>query len=143
MRDSRWLYPLVEATHIAAFAVLVGGVFALDLRLLGLSRAASVRALARHLLPWSVAALLVVVPTGLAMFAAEADGLAANAAFRLKLVLLAAAGLNALSFHLGPYRNVAAWDCGVAPPPAARLAGAFSIVLWLGVIFAGRLIAYV
>jgi hypothetical protein len=143
MRDSRWLYPVVESAHIAGFVVLVGGIFAVDLRLLGASRGTSVRALARHILPWSIAALLLVVPTGLAMFAAEARALAENDAFRLKLVLLAVAAVNAGAFHAGPYRRVERWDRDVLPPPAARFAALLSLALWLGVIFAGRLIAYV
>jgi hypothetical protein len=143
MRDSRWLYPVIESAHIAGFAVLVGGIFAVDLRLLGVSRAHSVQALARHILPWSIAALLIVVPSGVAMFAAEAQALAVNPAFRLKLGLLAVAAVNAGAFHAGPYRRVDRWDRDVLPPPAARLAALLSLALWLGVIFAGRLIAYV
>ena len=75
MRESLWLFPAVETAHIIGFSVLVGTVVAFDLRVLGLSKSISVRVLARHLLPWSVGALVVIVPTGLLLFLAQASGL--------------------------------------------------------------------
>jgi hypothetical protein len=59
------------------------------------------------------------------------------------MLLILAAGLNVWAFYRGPFRNVGTWDRGVRAPPAARLAAAFSLLLWAGVIAAGRLIAYV
>ena len=67
MRGELWLYPAVETLHICGFVTLVGAAIMFDMRLFGLSRGLSVRGLAWHLLPWSVAALLVIVPTGLLM----------------------------------------------------------------------------
>jgi hypothetical protein len=118
MRANAWLYPAVEIVHIAGFAVLVGAVAMFDLRVLGLGRELPVRALARHLLPWSVGSMLAVLPSGLLLFAAEAPDLAANRVFLLKLVLIGVAGLNALAFHAGPYRAAERWQ-GRAPPRAA------------------------
>jgi hypothetical protein len=141
MRDYAWLYPAVEILHIAGFAVLVGAVAMFDVRVLGLGRALPVRELARHLLPWSAGSMLVVAPSGLLLFAAEAPDLAANRVFLLKLVLIGAAGLNALAFHAGPYRAAERWQ-GRAPP-AARLHAVLSLLLWLAVIACGRLLAYV
>src|SRR5687768_6511463 len=78
MRGDLWLYPIVEIFHISGFVILVGAVAMFDLRLLGVSSGLSVRKLARHLLPWSLAALLVIVPTGLSMFSAHAVEFAEN-----------------------------------------------------------------
>jgi hypothetical protein len=142
MRHWLWLYPLVEIVHIVGFVILVGAAVMFDLRLLGLSRVLPVSAMARHHLPWARAALLLVVPSGLMMFAAHATEFAANPAFRLKLILLAAAGLNALLFHRGAFREVAGWDGESAMPLAVRAAAVASLVLWVGVIAAGRLLAY-
>jgi hypothetical protein len=143
MREWRWLYPLVQSAHIAGFALLVGAAAMFDLRLLGLSQSLSVRALARHVLPWSVAGIAIALPTGVAMFAAEPVQLAGNAAFRLKLVALVLAGLNAAVFHAGPYRKVDRWNQDQLPPRGVRVAAALSLGLWLAVIVCGRLIAYV
>ncbi len=107
------MYPLVEIVHIVGFTVLVGAVAMFDLRLLGVGRARPaealpVQALARHLLPWSWAALVLIVPSGVLMFATQPE-LLDNRVFLLKLALIGAAGGNALAFHAGPWRAAARW----------------------------------
>src|SRR3546814_15998926 len=68
MRGELWLYPLVEVVHIIGFSLLVGAVVMFDLRVLGVSKDIAVTALACHLLPWALAALLLIVPAGLMRF---------------------------------------------------------------------------
>jgi len=142
MREWLWLYPSVEIVHIVGFAILVGSVAMFDLRVLGLSRGISVRALSRHLLPWSIGALVLIVPSGLLMFSAHASDFLGNRAFQLKMGLLVAAGMNAAWFHTGPYTSVKSWDVDAPAPMAAKLSVALSLALWLGVIICGRLLAY-
>jgi hypothetical protein len=142
MKHSLWLYPIVEIVHIAGFAVLVGTVAAFDLRLLGFARSTSIRALERSLLPWAWRALLLIVPSGVAMFSTHAVDFAGNPAFRVKLLLLLAAGLNALLFHAGVFRSVAAWDQHARTPRVAKFSALLSLAIWAGVISCGRLIAY-
>jgi hypothetical protein len=142
MREELWLYPSVEIFHIFGIVTLVGSIAMLDLRLLGLTRALPVRQLARHLLPWTWGALLVIVPTGMMMFIAHAGDFISNQAFVLKLTLIFAAALNAAAFHLGPFRSVAQWDSGVATPRSAKAHAALSLMIWMGVISCGRLLAY-
>jgi hypothetical protein len=142
MRQWLWLYPTVEIVHILGFVVLVGAAFMFDLRLLGLSRGLPVSAMAEHLLRWSRLALLVVAPTGALMFMAHATEMLVNPAFRLKLLLIAAAFLNAALFHRWPFRAVGDWDTEMLAPWPARLAGGLSLLLWTGVIACGRLLAY-
>ena len=141
IKASVWLYPAAEYLHIVGFVLLVGCAFAFDLRLLGLSRGISVRALAGHLLPWAQLGLAVIVPTGLAMFLNEPIMMAANPAFRVKLVLVAAGILNALSFRW-PFRGVDRWDRDVPAPLGVRLNALLSLAIWLSTLAAGRLIAY-
>lgn len=141
MREWLWLYPAVEIVHILGLVVLVGGIATLDLRLLGLSRALPLRPLARHVLPWSLGALLLIVPSGLLMFAAHATEFWSNPVFAVKMLLILGAGANALVFHRGAYRR---WDPSkTEPPAAARAAGALSLATWASVIACGRLLAYV
>jgi hypothetical protein len=142
MRQWQWLYPIVEIVHIAGFVVLVGAAFMFDARLLGRSRALPVSALERHLLPWARWSVLVIVPSGALMFVAHATEMATNPAFRVKLILLGAALLNAAVFRRWPFRSVGDWDTEVVGPGAARAAGVLSLMLWTGVIACGRLIAY-
>lgn len=142
MRTASWAYPAVEIVHIAGFSVLVGSVVLFDLRVLGWARTLPVAALGRHLLRWALASALLVVAAGLLLFSAHPVELANNPVFLLKLSLIGAAAANALVFHLLPYRSVAAWDRERPAPPVARLGAALSILLWLGVIACGRLLAY-
>lgn len=142
MRQWLWLYPIVEIVHILGFITLVGAAVMFDFRLLGLSRHLPLSGMERHLLPWARASLTLVVPSGLLMFMAHATEMAANPAFRLKLVCLVAAGLNAGVFHRRVFRSVHAWDQVVATPVAAKFAALVSLALWAGVIACGRLLAY-
>jgi hypothetical protein len=142
MRNEVWLYPVIEVVHIVGFAVLVGAVTLFDLRLLGYSRTLPVSALADHLLRWAMAALLLIVPAGLMMFAAQPEDFANNPVFILKLCLIATAGANAALFHLGVYRSVAGWDVNAPAPGTARFQALLSMLLWIAVILCGRLLAY-
>lgn len=142
MRGDLWLYPMVEVVHIIGFTVLVGSVLMFDLRVLGLSKDIKVTALARHLLTWSIAALLLIVPAGLLMFSAHPHDFASSGVFILKLCLIATAGVNAVLFHVGVYRSVDRWNTAVATPGIAKIQALFSIALWVAVIFCGRLLAY-
>ncbi|WHS62935.1 DUF6644 family protein [Pseudomonas sp. G2-4] len=142
MRSELWLYPLVEVVHIIGFSVLVGAVLMFDLRLLGLSKELPVTALARHLLTWAVAALLLIVPAGLMMFSAHPHDFAGNGVFLLMLSLIAAAGINAAMFHIGIYRSVRHWNTHATAPGLARAQAIVSMLLWIAVILCGRLLAY-
>ena len=142
MRQWQWLYPIVEILHILGFVLVVGGAFFFDLRLLGLGRAMPVSGLATHLLTWARAGFALVAPTGFMMFTAHATEFAANGAFRLKLVLIVAALLNAGAFHRWPFRSVARWDVAADPPAWPRMAAVLSLLLWVGVVSCGRLLAY-
>jgi len=142
VRESLYLYPALETLHIWGFVILVGSVAMFDLRVLGLSRRIPVDDLARHLLPWSVGALIVIAPTGVLMFLGDARALVANPAFVVKVSLIFLAGCNATAFHLGALRTVTRWRTGRAAPPMARIHATVSLVLWLCVIVCGRLIAY-
>ncbi len=142
MRQSLWLYPIVEIVHLTGIALLVGSIVMLDLRLLGLSNSLPLRRLASHILPWTAASFLLIVPSGLAMFVAHASDFIASPVFVLKMCLLLTAGANAAVFHAGVFRGAAEWDVNRKPPAAARLSAALSLLLWVSVIACGRLLAY-
>lgn len=142
IRHSHILYPVIELLHILGFIFLVGSAFIFDFRLLGLSRAIRVTDLARHVLPWSRRSLLLVVPTGLLLFTAEATTLGANRILAMKLLLILLAFMNAGYFHRYTFRSISAWDHLKPTPPAAKAAGIVSLLLWTGVITCGRFLAY-
>jgi len=145
MRDSLWLYPVVLFAHILGVALLFGSIAVLDFRLVGIWRKAPVKALAAQVLPWSAGSFLLILPSGLAMFAANATELIASPVLAVKLCLIMAAGVNAAAFHTMTFPSVAVWDApemrALGPPPAARLAGALSLALWASVIACGVILA--
>ena len=144
IRESLWLFPAIETLHLLGMALLIATVTAYDLRLLDLAlRGQRVSTLARQLLPWTWFGFAVQVITGTLLFSSEALKIYTNPAFRLKLLLILLAGVQALVFHRLTYRNVAAWDADAPTPISAKLAGALSLLLWIGVVAAGRFIGFV
>jgi hypothetical protein len=142
MRQSIWLYPIVEIVHIFGIVLLVGSAFMFDLRLLGLSGHLRVTDMARHLLPRARLGLAIVVPSGLLMFVAHATDWGTSPVFRVKLALITLALLNTLVFHGRTVRSIARWDQHRAVPLSGRVAAVASLALWTATIAAGRLLAY-
>ena len=143
IHQSLWLFPLIETAHLFGVILLVGATSVLDLRLLGLTMEGEpVSKVARRLLPWAWAGLTVQVATGFCLFASEATRCWENKAFRIKMVMLLLAGLNAFIFHQTVYRRVSSWDEARVTPVGAKFTGFCSIVLWFGIVAAGRWIAF-
>ena len=136
LRESTLAYPLVNTLHIVGIALLFGAIVPLDLRLAGWRRDASaVDALSRLLLPVAIFGFLLAACAGLLLFATDATAYAASPLFQAKIVLIALALANALALRWVDWRR---------PESSKRvaLAGAASVVLWLGAIVLGRLIGY-
>ena len=142
MREWTWAYPIVKITHIIGFVILVGAAFLFDLRLLGVSRSLPVTQLARHLLRLSRLSFLIVAPTGFLMFITNATKLAENPVFRLKLILIVVACINALAFHIWTLKTVEQWNVSTPTPAAVKLSAVVSLLTWTAVISCGRLIAF-
>ena len=140
MRSSPVLYPAAEVLHIMGFVLLVGSIAALDLRILGLGQTIAIQPLARLLLPLSRFGFIVAAGMGFLLFSADAAHVVRNPAFQAKLLLIAAALINVAIAHVGPWRRLAAWH-GDAPA-GAKTTAFTSLLLWLGALTAGRLIAY-
>ena len=144
VRESLWLFPVIETVHLLGMAALVGTIGALDLRLMGLAlRGRPVSELAAQLLPLAWAGFVLQVITGALLFSSEAVHVYANPAFRVKMLLIGLAGLHALVFRLAIYRGVSGWDESPATPPGAKVAGLVSILIWVGVVAAGRFIGFI
>ena len=128
--------------HSALLGVtlLFGCTAAFDLRILGWNTRAPITTLSRHLLPLSLASLVLVIPSGVLLFALEATRHLQSGAFMVKLgLILAAAGL-AIAFRAGPYKSVSDWDEEIAAPTAARLAAAASLICWTAVLYCAALV---
>ena len=144
IRESLWLFPVIETVHIFGIILLVGGTSILDLRLMGLTfRDEAVSKLAGRFLPWAWAGFIIQVVTGFLMFASEATKMYINTAFQVKMLMIVAAGVNAFVFHSLAYQSVGKWEKDPVAPKSARVAGLISILFWFGIVAAGRWIAYV
>jgi len=144
IRQSLWLFPAIETVHLIGMALLVATITVVDLRLLGWTRRSErMSEVAGRLLPWAWVGFAVQVITGVLLFSSEAVKVYGNPAFRLKLVLIFLAALHALLFRWTVYRNVASWDESSATPLSARISGCISMLLWAGIVTAGRFIGFV
>jgi hypothetical protein len=144
IRQSAWLFPLIETFHLFGIVSLVASTSILDLRLLGAGplRHWPVSKLTERLLPWAWWGFAVQLISGLLMTSSESLKNYHNPAFRLKMLLILLAAGNFWLFHATSYRRVAEWENDRRSPVAARLAAVFSLVLWFGIVAAGRYIAY-
>ena len=133
-------YPVANLVHLLGLVMLVGGIGVVDLRLAGVFRSLPPAALSRTLTPVAIGGLLLLIPSGFTMFAADAEAMAASVTFQRKLVLIALALANAVLFRWIWNKRIADWDA--APPLAGRLMAGASLLLWLLVAAHGRMIAY-
>jgi hypothetical protein len=143
LHESQYAYSIVESVHVWSLAVFLGLVAMFDLRLLGwIMGKVPVSEFSRRVLPWTIAAFIVMVISGVLLFFAIPLRSYQNLFFRGKMILLVLAGLNVWYFHARVYREAASWDHDAVPPRTARVAGAVSLALWIAVTFSGRMIAY-
>lgn len=124
--------------------MLVGTSVLFDLRLLqrGYLREQPASRVAARLLPVMWASFAVMLVTGTLMFMSEATRCYQSVAFRIKIVLLIATGLNALVFHFTAYRRIGQWEKAPFAPASVRAAAWLSLALWAAIVVAGRGIAY-
>jgi len=143
IRESVWVFPIVEGTHLLGIALSVGLLCWFDLRLLGLAfRDVPVSKVWAKVMPVAFVGFAVMFVSGLLLFWAEALTAFHSVHFWVKVVLLLLAGVNALSFEATAHKNMSEWDTALVPPMRARVTGALSLILWTAIIITGRTMAY-
>ena len=141
--NRRTVYPLLEGSHVMGLALSVGTVLWFDLRLLGIvMRRDTVTQVFDQVKPWMLLGFAVMFATGALLFASRAVEAYESVYFRIKLGLLVLGAGNIIIFHSTIDRKREQWDAAPIPPARARLAGAVSLVLWFGIIAAGRIMAF-
>src|SRR5262245_59539524 len=135
VRESLWMFPVIECIHLLALATLGGAVLVVDLRLLGLGlRAQPTHELARKLQPWLVGSIGVMIATGVPMFLSESLKCYYSPPFWYKMGLLVLAMVFAFTVRR---RMISSSSDGLR-----RLTAVASLALWFGVGFSGRWIAF-
>jgi hypothetical protein len=143
MRQSNWAFPASDTVHTLGIVLVAGTIMLVDLRLLGLAlRSVPVAQVVARIVPATLGGFVLMLVSGGLLFSSEAVKMYHSPAFRIKVIFLALAGLNAFIFHRTIYRDVANWDPASIAPARARLAGLLSLVFWIAIIAAGRAIAY-
>jgi hypothetical protein len=139
IRNSLYLFPLIESVHVLGLTMVFGTIAIIDLRLLGIaSTKRPFRRIASDVLKWTWAAFALTVMTGFLMFITNAGVYYHNSFFRAKMALLVLSGINMLTFELTAARTVHRWDSDAKAPLAGRTAAALSLLLWITIIFLGR-----
>ena len=137
IRNSQWLFPVIESVHLLALVLIAGAVLVVDMRLFGLGlRRQPVAQLAREAQPWLIGGLMVMLTTGVLLFLAEAIKCYYSPAFAVKMTSL----LLALIFTFTVRRKVALADR--VSPLWSRLVAVVSVALWSGVGIGGRWIGF-
>jgi len=143
IRESIWLFPVVEATHVLTLALSVGVLLWFDLRLIGWGmKHQPISQVHKQVMPYAFVGFVIMFITGVLLFWSEAEKCYLSGFFRAKVVFLILAGLNAGIFELSTKKTIEDWDKYPVPPVKARMAGLVSIISWTAVIVAGRATAY-
>ncbi len=141
--DSLFLFPLIESTHVVGLSLVFGTSAFVDLRLLGIaSKQRPFMRVASDTLKWTWAAFALTALTGALMFITNAHVYYHNFFFRTKMLLLALTGINLMVFELTAGRTIHGWDMAPSAPRAGKTVAALSLVLWVSVIFMGRLVGF-
>ena len=142
-----WVWPGCEILHFFGMSLLVGTVALLDLRMLGVVKDLPLTAVHR-LIPFALIGFAVNLATGLVFLFGdpfmEPGGHFQNITFVLKMCFILGAGLNAIAFYAvpGTHEMIAKLDAGADAPRRAKMTAATSLVLWIGVIYLGRMLPY-
>jgi hypothetical protein len=143
IRESTLTFPVLEGSHLLGLALMMAPVMMYDLRLLGILWTTDpVSKVKWQFLPITFTGFFFMVSTGVLLFWSEPIKCYNSTYFRIKVIFLALAGLNALVFHSTIDRTTPQWDTSVPTPRRARIAGVLSLATWTMVIFAGRYTAY-
>src|SRR5262249_52308744 len=127
---------IIRLTHVVSMAAFFGGIVALDFRLLGWRPTLPLRPFVDQIQPWLYVTFVVTVVTGIALFLYDPVHVGAHAYFAPKLILTALGLVNALLFQRTGYLATLAHDAPPSQTPGtrARVAGAVSLLIWLGVV---------
>jgi hypothetical protein len=143
IREGSVLFPWIECVHVLALTLVIGSIAVVDLRLIGLtSRDRGVADITAAVLPITWTAFVCAAITGVLMFSSTATTYGSNIYFRIKMLLLVLAGVNMAAYHLTLGRGAERWQTAGVTPTRARVVGAVSLCLWLGIVAAGRWIGF-
>ena len=136
LNNNEWSFPLLEIIHIVGFAIAMGTIFMVDLRLIGIGMRRRLSSqLSKDLAPWTLGGLAAVLISGPLIFSSDPNMYMNNTSFQLKMGVL----LIALLYQYTIHRKVAFSD---PSPVVGALTGIVSVALWVFVVAGGIFIAF-
>ena len=143
LQNVSWIIPAVQCVHIVCIPIVMGSVGLIDLRLLGITgHSQSISNLTGRLLPWVWISLIILLVTGALLAIAEPVRSLTNPAFQAKMLRIVIVGALTLFFQSMVRGDVAFWELTPARRTTAKMTAIVSLLLWIGIVFAGRWIAY-
>jgi len=143
LHESLYLYPWIESTHVLSICLFFGTLLFVDLRLTSkVFNNLSISEMNRKVLPLTIFGFLVMSLTGLLLFYAIPVRNYQNIFFRIKMLLMVIAGINAFFFHRRMSKEAKIWDKDSSIPKSMKNSAIASLALWSSVIISGRMIAY-
>jgi hypothetical protein len=143
IQTTAWIVPTVQTVHILAIAAVVSSVLMIDLRLIGMlgrdQPLARVSGRFRPVIWW---ALPILLATGAIMITGEPARSLMSPVFQLKMALLATAIIVTLCYQVPLGKDASFWDDASGRRGVARILAVLSLLLWAGIVFAGRWIAF-
>ncbi|HKU14681.1 MAG TPA: DUF6644 family protein [Steroidobacteraceae bacterium] len=143
LHESYYMYAWIESLHVITLMLSLGMLIVIDLRMLGVwLTSVPASTIAQRLDRPMLIGFTIMVATGVLLYVGIPIRTTQSFWFRIKLLLLVAAFINAWLFRRHMQRAVGSWDVAARPPRRTRIAAALSLTLWAGVVTCGRFIAY-
>jgi len=143
LHESLYMYGWVESTHVLTLTVFLGMLLVIDLRLLGVGfKNIPASTLVDRLDKPMMLGFIVMIISGVLLFYAIPVRSTQSIFFRVKVILLIAAGINAMIIRRMTRQRPLTWDYDPSPPKKVRVGAGLSLTFWLCVIAAGRMMAY-
>jgi hypothetical protein len=143
LQTTTWVIPTVQTIHIVSISVVISSALVVHLHTLGLAmRSQSSAQLARRFLPWIWTALGVLLLTGTILVIGEPGRSLPNFVFQLKMVLVLVAVALTMCYQQPLRRDPIFWAATRTRRVSANTIAVVSLCVWVGIVFAGRWIAY-
>jgi uncharacterized protein DUF6644 len=137
IQSTNWIFSTLESVHFIAVCFLFGSILIVDLKLLGFLKGLSYKR-AMSFLPITIGSFMVMLLSGIGFIFYNPHGYYNNIAFRLKMLFLLFAGINALLFTIFEHRKVIALGPNDDTTAVTKVAAALSLAFWFLVLGFGR-----
>ena len=143
IQTAGWIIPALQTIHLLCVAFVFASAMLVDFRIFRLfEREVPLPAVMRRFLPTIWPVLVILLLTGSLLVIAEPRRSLVNSTFQLKMLLLLIAIVLTATLQRGIASSPAFWEQHRGRRIASQLVATASILVWSGILLAGRWIAY-